>query len=302
MREWEIRHDHVHRSWRRHLASSLRVSLSILSGLCHLDAQRESVSAPIRLNLSPMNSVPPPDHSTKRTGNRLRAAAVRDRDVELTVARVSDVLEEQIVLGALHPRERLVEDDLCERFTLKRHVVRQVLAELEQRGLIERRKNFGALVKSYDPHEVLDLYAVREILETNAAACITLPIAPERLAELADIQRRHDEAVAAGDLRSVFRANMAFHRALFALTDNAALTEAIREYERRTHAIRQASLLFPHYVEKARVEHHQMLDALASCDRAALVELCRTHLLPARDAYIAAYVRRFGNTDTGSER
>ena len=248
-----------------------------------------------------MKSVLHPGQSTKRAGAALRPTAVRDRDVELTVERVTDKLEEEIVLGVLHPRERLVEDDLCERFTLKRHVARQVLAELEQRGLIERRKNIGALVKSYSPRDVLDLYAVREILETSAAARIALPVAPDRLAALADIQRAHDTASAAGDLRGVFRANMAFHRALFALSDNEALTEAIREYERRTHAIRSASLLFPHYLEKARDEHHKMLEALASRDQAALVELCRAHLVPARDAYIEAYVRRFGTTDNSSQ-
>jgi len=72
------------------------------------------------------------------------------------------------------------------------------------------------------------------------------------------------------------------------------LTEAIREYERRTHAIRSASLIFPQYVEKARIEHHQMLEALAACDQSRLVELCRAHLSPARDAYIEAYHRRLG--------
>lgn len=231
--------------------------------------------------------------TTKRSSAGPRPAA-RDRNIDTTVMRVADALEEEIVLGVLHPRERLVEDELCERFTLKRHVSRQVLAELEQRGLVERRKNVGALVKSYTPQEVMDLYAVREILETSAAQRITLPVAPEQLAELVDIQQAHDAAAKAGDLRAVFRSNMAFHRALFALSDNRALTEAIREYERRTHAIRSASLLFPHYLEKARIEHHQMIDALASRDQARLVELCRAHLIPARDAYLEAYHRRTG--------
>ncbi|MEX3958490.1 GntR family transcriptional regulator [Trinickia sp. EG282A] len=223
---------------------------------------------------------------------------MRDRDVESNIERVSDLLEEEIVLGMLHPRERLVEDDLCDRFTLKRHVVRQVLVELERRGLVERRRNVGALVKSYSPREVHELYAVREILETNAAARIALPVAHERLQELTDIQRAHDAAAMAGDSRALFRANMAFHRALFALCDNAALTEAIGEYARRTHAIRSASLLFAHYVEKAVSEHHQMLEALVSLDRQALVELCRNHLAPSRDAYIEAHVRRFGASET----
>ncbi|WP_415765393.1 GntR family transcriptional regulator [Paraburkholderia sp. J10-1] len=218
--------------------------------------------------------------------------AVRDRDIDMNVARVSDTLEEEIVLGVLHPRERLVEDELCERFALKRHVARLVLAELEQRGLIERRKNVGALVKSYSPREVMELYSVREILETNAAQRIALPVAPEQLAELVEIQKAHDAAAQAGNLRAVFRANMDFHHALFALSDNQALTEAIREYERRTHPIRSASLLFPHYLEKARTEHHAMLEALAGQDQLKLVELCREHLVPARDAYLEAYHRR----------
>jgi len=222
--------------------------------------------------------------------------AVRDRDIDMNVARVSDALEEEIVLGVLHPRERLVEDELCERFALKRHVARLVLAELEQRGLIERRKNVGALVKSYTPREVMELYSVREILETSAAERIALPVAPEQLAELVDIQKAHDAAAQAGNLRAVFRANMDFHHALFALSNNQALTEAIREYERRTHPIRSASLLFPHYLEKARGDHHAMLEALASEDRHKLVELCREHLVPARDAYLEAYHRRNATT------
>jgi hypothetical protein len=47
-------------------------------------------------------------------------AVERDRNIDETMRSVSDELEEQIVLGVLHPRERLVEDDLCERFNLKR--------------------------------------------------------------------------------------------------------------------------------------------------------------------------------------
>ena len=238
---------------------------------------------------------------TRRSAEQSRPA-IRDRDIDITVERVTDTLEEEIVLGVLHPRERLVEDDLCERFVLKRHVARLVLAELEQRGLIERRKNVGALVKSYTPREVMELYAVREILETSAAQRIALPVQAEQLAELFEIQKAHDAAAQAGDLRAMFRSNMAFHRALFALSDNLVLTEAIREYERRTHAIRSASLLFPHYLEKARTEHHAMLEALAGQDRLKLVDLCREHLVPARDAYLEAYHRRNAATVGAKEK
>jgi DNA-binding GntR family transcriptional regulator len=83
---------------------------------------------------------------SRRSDAPVAKTVERDRNIDETMRSVSDELEEQIVLGVLHPRERLVEDDLCERFNLKRHVARQVLAEVERRGLVERRKNVGALV------------------------------------------------------------------------------------------------------------------------------------------------------------
>ena len=219
-------------------------------------------------------------------------AVERDRNIDETMRSVSDELEEQIVLGVLHPRERLVEDDLCERFNLKRHVARQVLAEVERRGLVERRKNVGALVKSYAPREVTELYALRELLEADAARRIVFPVSSEALDALTAIQAENDEAADAGDLRRVFRANMAFHHAFFALSESQVLTEAIREYERRTHAIRSVSIVFPQYLEKARAEHHQMIEALRAGDRESLIKLCREHLVPSRDAYLEAHHRR----------
>lgn len=218
--------------------------------------------------------------------------AVRDRNTDETMRGVADELEEQIVLGVLHPRERLVEDDLCERFNLKRHVARQVLVEVERRGLVERRKNVGAVVKSYTTREVTELYALRELLEADAARRIVFPVSDAALDALSAIQAEHDEAALAGDLRRVFRANMAFHRAFFGLSESEVLTEAIREYERRTHAIRSVSIVFPQYLEKARAEHHQMIEALRKGNREWLIQLCREHLVPSRDAYLDAHHRR----------
>ena len=78
-------------------------------------------------------------------------------------------LEEDIVIGRLHPRERLVEDDLMARFEVKRHVVREALATLDRMGLVERRRNVGALVRFFSSQQVQELYALRSLLEVEAA-------------------------------------------------------------------------------------------------------------------------------------
>ena len=203
-------------------------------------------------------------------------------------------LEEDIVFGRLHPRERLTEDDLMARFSMKRHVVRQVLADLELLGVVEKKRNVGAVVRAFSAREVMELYALREVLEVHAASLIPLPVPPARLAARMAVQREHDAAVADGDARRVFRSNQRFHHEFFGLLDNAVLGQAIEEYARRTHPIRFGSLTSAAYRERARQEHWALINALRDGDRAALMAVCRNHLVPSRDAYLASEQARPG--------
>lgn len=205
---------------------------------------------------------------------------------------IADAIEEEIVLGWLLPRERLIEEELAARFAVKRHVVREALAELERDGLIERVPNKGAAVKRLDPEEVRQIYSVREALETLAAAQIPLPADPAVVTELRTVQQRHASAVAAGDARAAFRANMAFHEALFAVCGNRHLVELIQMMAQKVHGARSITAASLDHLALARDEHAAMVEALENGDRARLVALCRDHLIPSRDAYIATVERR----------
>lgn len=217
-----------------------------------------------------------------------------------TLEQVVQILEEEIVLGFLHPRERLVEDDLLERFSLKRHVVRQVLVELERMGLVERKRNVGALVRSYSAKEVGDLYAVRELLECQCVRLIEFPVPAGALEALIATQRTHDEMIKSENLRGAFRANMRFHQQLFGLSDNPVLVAAIQDHAQRAHSIRSSSLVVSEQLERARREHWEIIDALQRADSDRLVQLCSDHLKPSRDTYVAAYLRRDSNRPLAS--
>jgi len=199
----------------------------------------------------------------------------------------------------LHPRERLVEDDLMARFDQKRHVVRQALQELEQQGLVQRKKNSGAQVRALSAEEVVEIYELRELLETTCLKKIALPVPPARLAALMEAQRAHRAAVKANDPRAVFRANLAFHSALFALSGNGTLIEAITEYARRTYPVRLSTLVSAEYLQRARDEHEQIIDALRQGDRDTLVRLGAAHLRPSRDTYLDT-LRRLARMDAAA--
>jgi DNA-binding GntR family transcriptional regulator len=209
------------------------------------------------------------------------------------VRNVAAMLEEEIVLGWLLPRERLVEEELAERLDVKRHVVREALADLERVGLVERIPNRGAVVKLLDPLEVRQIYSVREALETLAAEQIPLPAPASILEHLRALQQQHAAAVESADARAAFRANMQFHETLFRACGNPHLVELIQGLAQKVHGARSITAASPEHLRLARDEHAAMVEALAAGDRDRLVALCRKHLGPSRDAYIAAVEARF---------
>lgn len=194
-------------------------------------------------------------------------------------------LEEDIVLGRLLPRERLVEDELISRFGTSRHIVRQALVELGHMGLVVRVPNRGAVVARLSDDEIDQLHAYRRVLECEAAQRIRFPLDPVMLAELASIQARHDHAVESGDLVALFRSNHAFHRCLFAFCGNRFLIEGIEAAAQRAHGIRFLPMRVPRNRLIARQQHHAMLDALKCHDRDRLVRLCHDHIAHLKSDY-----------------
>src|SRR6202161_1118034 len=237
--------------------------------------------------------------AAKRTIVRMpkssQAVAVRAREPAALV--ISKRIEEDIVLGRRQPRERLVELDLCELFQTHRGDVRLALFELEKKGLVERIPNRGALVRGLTPKEVREIYAVREHLEARAACVIRFPVAVDSMERLEELQLRHTEAIAAGDLLTVFYSNLSFHQVLFGLCGNACLIEMIDLLAQKVYGIRSFVNAFPDALERARQDHLEMVKALRGSQRDKLVALTRRHLQPAPESYIRDYERRFGKTD-----
>lgn len=213
-------------------------------------------------------------------------SAVAVGDGASPLAKVVSTLEEDIVFGRLHQSERLIEDELLARFQTKRHIIRQALVELERMGIVERIPNRGSRVRAYSSETIEQLYYVRELLEASAARMMPLPIPAADLVELKSVQRIHDGAVEDGDLHLVFRSNVKFHRVLWSFCRNPFLADTINDYAFRTHGVRHIALSDTADLERARGEHHEIIAALESADREALIEVCVRHIMPAKDRYL----------------
>ena len=197
-------------------------------------------------------------------------------------------IEEDIIIGGLKPRERLVEDDLIRRFDATRYVVRQALAELERLGILTREQNRGAAVRDFSPREIEEIYAMRALLQAEAARTIPMPADPALLAALGNIHARHARAHEQNDFRTFYRLNNEFHTTLFGACGNTLLVQAIDYYAWMSHSIPSDRISLPRLRRRAIAEHQAMIDALAAGDRGTLVRLSVEHMRISRENYRGA--------------
>jgi DNA-binding GntR family transcriptional regulator len=200
--------------------------------------------------------------------------------------RIAEALELDVIVGRLHLRERLVEDEVMQRFDASRYSVRRAFDEMQALGLVVRSENRGVSIRGFTTKEVADLFELREILESAAALQIPMPVAAETVDRLAAIQKKHDAATRQGDFYQLFRLNNEFHQTLYSSCGNEALTKAIARYSLQVQPIR---MRFVHDAVRRRQiadEHWAMIEAIRSQDNAALARICAAHLAVTKTMFL----------------
>ena len=202
---------------------------------------------------------------------------------DLSIARA---IEEDVIFGRLAPGTRLTEDTLLARFAVTRHFARQALVQLEGMGIVVRERNRGATVRSLTPKQVQEIYAVRELLQRQAALWIPLPAPDSLIAELNAIHAEHGQHIEAGFLRGVHETNDRFHLVLFGACGNGHLVQSIELYMRLSLPVRANSMASTEALKVSHEHHRLMIDMLKGHDNWVLAQLCVDHLQPSKQRYL----------------
>src|SRR5436190_13925962 len=98
--------------------------------------------------------------------------------------RVYDHLRAEILSGRLEPGAELAEVALSEQLGVSRGPLREAIGRLAAEGLVTVRPRRGAVVRSLSKEEFLELYQVREALETMAVRLAVPRLAADDFATL----------------------------------------------------------------------------------------------------------------------
>jgi DNA-binding GntR family transcriptional regulator len=166
-----------------------------------------------------------------RNGTPPRDQAVGDGAAAKKIARE---LVADIISGRLPPGTQLREVSLTEKYGTGRYTIRSALRELEIAGLAESRRFAGYRVKALTRDDVKDIFAVRLLIETEAARRAmdrpeTWPAIRKRIDELEQLEALHIESNMAGDDRfnaASLEADLAVHLAVVEASGSPRLAAA----------------------------------------------------------------------------
>ncbi|MCF6389204.1 GntR family transcriptional regulator [Mycobacterium sp. MBM] len=134
-------------------------------------------------------------------------------------------LRAAILSGALGPGEKLVEEQLCADLGIGRAPLREALRLLTQQGLVERLPRRGSRVAEWSADEILQLFALRHVLERHAIET-ALPLADPQTA-VQPVRRMLDDMSRATDDLERDDAHRRFHAAVVGLAGQRQLDIAL---------------------------------------------------------------------------
>ena len=194
----------------------------------------------------------------------------------------------------LRPGDRLpAERKLVESLRVSRTSVREALRSLEGMGLIEVKAGVGAFVKhpvsrivsDILPHPLLlagntldKLFALREIVETGAAALAASMATAEDIAKIQNAVDEMEYSYKKQDVDGMVKADVELHRAILLATGNDILVTLVDNISELLSEMRHASLSISEGVEETIAGHRAILDALERKDSEDAKEAMRKHL------------------------
>lgn len=187
-------------------------------------------------------------------------------------------LEHEIVLGEIVPGTRLDEVALTERFGVSRTPVREALQQLNMMQLVEIRPRRGAFVKKMSLRELVDMFEVMAELEGTCGKLAADRMTDEERDKLKALHLVSEPLVADRDYDSYYKANVAFHEAIYKGSHNEFLSEQTKNLRNRLTPYRRLQLRQSNRLNNSFQEHADITDAIINGNKELAEQLLGTHV------------------------
>ena len=197
-------------------------------------------------------------------------------------------LRDAIWEGRFAPGERIPEEEIAHSLGVSRTPVRDALRRLQERGMLVVGAGRSLVVAELSKQQVLELYAMREILEGSAAR-FAAQHANEAEIDLLhrvlnDFDKHQDDA------RMLVSLNRRFHRAICEAAHNRYLIATLDGMHDALALLHGNTFRMPNRRSKSDAEHRRIVLAIERRDADEAEKAARDHVRQAQRTRFAALV------------
>lgn len=200
-----------------------------------------------------------------------------------SVAEIVQILRERIARQDVAPGAKLGEQELAQEFGVARTRIREALGALENRGLIDRIPNRGAVVSRLDLDQVFQLYEVRAVLEGLCVRLATENAPPETWDEFVELfGTPMDEYVKQRDFDAFIVVYERFRRRIIEWARNPVAARMLDSIYEKTNVVIRRIVILPGRAQEGLGEHRAVVAAMRAGESEKAEQLKRLNLQNAK--------------------
>ena len=194
------------------------------------------------------------------------------------VDEVSERLRNDILTLELEPGTPLSEVELGSRFGTSRTPVRESLQRLSAEGLVKMIPGRGAFVAAVSIRDIVELFQMREALETYAARLAARSTTREMLIPFVERMEAMRDEIRAGRNVDYYLLCAEADRTIAVVAGNERIGTALAELWVQVGRARRLSLTNPRRLEDSVGEHVAILSAIVAGDEEAAGAAIASHV------------------------
>lgn len=198
-------------------------------------------------------------------------------------------LKNAVLNGDLSPHERLNEALFCEKLAISRTPLRSAVERLTAEGWLRTAPNRAVQVVGVSEQEIVELYAMRGLLEAAAVELAAEKCTDADINQLQYMLAAQKLAADAGNQAEVARLGQQFHQAIWRIAGNHLFLEFLSILQERMTRYRRLSASQPGRTMEATEEHEKILRALRSHNSAAASKHLVRHIAQGKALALAAF-------------
>lgn len=192
-------------------------------------------------------------------------------------------LRELIINKDLKDGERLLLNELACSMNVSVTPLREALNKLEKEGLVTSIPHKGCIVVSLNIEDIIEIYDIREGLETMAVRLICQKIDKSILKKLENICGNSEKFIKKNDIYSYQKYNAEFHDLLIKTAQNKRLIKIMDELKGQLSVIISKTLPLSKRLEESSNEHREIIKALKIRDCNNAEAIMHKHIQKAKE-------------------